>query len=294
MTAQEFENRVVNWARRQPDIEALIQIGSRAQQGGQVDEWSDWDYHLITTHPSRYCGVDWLSAIAPCWNTHSESTPRGVAKVSAVFVEAHEADFVVLSAWQMKLVYWAMARPGWIRIYPGALRRGIATTRLFVLPGYKVVVGDVRWQERMNALRVEWPIRYQSAQEFEFHVSAFWRHAVWVLKKIARGELRAAERLNRLEVAEHLLALLAEEARIAGRASRPEARKAEQWLDARRLQQTAIVTAPEQKQLARALLDEITVFEEVSQSVGASRGFTLPDHTAIAAWLRGELKKILQ
>lgn len=293
MNAQEFEARIVDWARRQSDIEALIQIGSRVQAMGQVDQWSDWDYQLVTANVAHYCGADWLSAIAPVWSAHHERTPRGVIKLSVVFEGGHEVDFVLIPAWQMKLVYWAMRRPAITGIYPAFLRRGLANTRMVVCPGYRVVLGGAPWEKRLAALQTAWPEPSFLAADFEFHVSAFWRHVVWVQKKVCRGEVRAAMRWNQLEVAEHLLALLAEEARVAGRPARPEARKAEQWLDARRLSQTVIETGPDQKVLARALLAQLELFEEVTRSVATSRGFNVRDYSAVAAWLRVELNRIL-
>ncbi len=92
---------------------------------------------------------------------------------------------------------------------------------------------------------------------------------------------------------EHVYALLEEEAWLAGRSARPEGLKAEKWLDARRLQQTAIETGLDQPRLARALMAEIVLFEEVCASVAASRGFAVPDYSAVAAWLRTELAKFL-
>ena len=78
MTAQEFEARVVDWVRRQPDVVALVQLGSRDQPGLEVDGWSDWDYHLIVHDPIRYRNLELLEAIAPCWSAHVEQTARGV------------------------------------------------------------------------------------------------------------------------------------------------------------------------------------------------------------------------
>jgi len=292
MTPHEFEARIVDWARRQSDVEALVQIGSRVQSGAEVDAWSDWDYHLIVGNISRYFNRDWPAQIAPCWCSHYERTERGVVKVSSVFEDGLEADFVPLAAWQMKLVYRAMAHPGLSQLYPAALRLGIENTRLVVGPGYKVILGGRAWESRLAALSVAWPEKSFSLEDFHFHLSAFWRHAVWVQKKIARGESRAALRWQQVELMDHVYALLAEEARLAGRPARPEARKAEQWLDANRLAQTAIETGPDQRVLARALLGEIALFEEVCRSVAASRSFVVPDHAAVAAWLRSELTKL--
>ncbi len=44
--------------------------------------------------------------------------------------------------------------------------------------------------------------------------------------------------------------------------------------------------------LARALLAELTLFREVSQNVAKQPGFTLPDYSAVEAWLRAELGKV--
>lgn len=98
--------------------------------------------------------------------------------------------------------------------------------------------------------------------------------------------------LHRL-ISEHVYALLAEEALLAGRSSRPEARKSEQWLDAHRLKQTAITTSTDQKILAQALLAAIALFEEVSRGVAQSRGFSLPDYGPVAAWLRTQLTRLV-
>ncbi|MDQ5979733.1 MAG: hypothetical protein QG602_2708 [Verrucomicrobiota bacterium] len=292
MTVEEIENRIVEWARRQPDVSALIQIGSRVQPGGQVDAWSDLDFQLFSRNPARYRDAGWLAAIAPCWSTHLERTERGVDKLSVVFAGGCEMDLVLMPSRLMKLVYWAMARPAWRGLYPAILRRAIANTQVVVRPGYRVMLGGASWEKRLAAANL-WPEEAFSAADFEFHVRGFLRHSVWVQKKIARGELRAAARWNQVELMDHLLALLAEEARLAGRPARPEARKAEQWLDARRLRQTDITTCLDAKSLARALLAEIELCEEVSCSVARTGGFALTDHSAVAAWLRAELDKIL-
>ena len=95
-----------------------------------------------------------------------------------------------------------------------------------------------------------------------------------------------------LLVVYHVYALLQEEARLAGRKPRPEARKAEQWLDDRRLRQTAIATSPDQAVLARALRAEIALFREVSAGVAAQRGFAGPDYAEVEAWLRAGLDRV--
>ncbi|MDB6113954.1 MAG: hypothetical protein JWQ83_643 [Lacunisphaera sp.] len=292
MTALEFEARLVAWARARPDLEALVQIGSRVQPGAVVDQWSDWDYQLIVRDPEAYRNRDWPAQIAPCWSAHFERTERKVTKLSAVFTGGHEVDFVLLAAWQMKLVCRAMRHPGAQHWFPAPLREGVHNLRLVAAPGFRVVLGGPAWERRYAALAEPWPERLMSAEDFERHAAAFWRHAVWVGKKILRGELRAASRWHQREVREQLYALLAEEARLAGQASRPEARQAERWLGPERLRQTSGETGPDQRLLARALLGELTLFLEVSAAVAAGRGFVPPDYSAVENWLRTELQKV--
>lgn len=293
MTAQEFEARLVAWARQQPDLQALVLGGSRAMPGGGADVWSDWDFHLITTRPERYRHTGWLDTIAPCWGAHAERTPRGFVKVSAVFADGLEADFVPLAAWQMKVVYAGMRHPGWAGWMPRRLRHGIRETRGFMLgSGHRLLAGEAVWEQRFGALQVAWPEPVMTAEEFGQYTTGFWPKAVWVFKKIARPEPRSAMHWLHLLVVHHVYPLLAEEARLAGRLPRAEARKAEQWLGADRLVQTALETGPDQRLLARALLAEVALFREVTASVAAGRGFKPADHNAVETWLRTELAKL--
>jgi hypothetical protein len=294
MTPDEFEGSIVRWARRQSDISALVLIGSRALNAG-VDALSDWDFYIISDRPGRYHHPGWVSEIAPPWCAHVERSPRGAVKVSAVFAGGLEADFVPLAAWRMKLVCWCMRHPEWAAGMPAGLRHGITETRVILLnSAHRVLVGGAPWENRLSALAVAWPSRRMSAAELNRHAAAFWQKAVWVTKKIARPEPRAALHWLHKLIVEHVYALLEEEAWLAGRRARPEAQKAEKWLEPRRLEQTELITSLDPKVLARALLAQMGLFEEVSRSVAASHGFALPDHAAVAAWLRTELARILE
>ena len=293
MTPSEFEARILEWARCQPDIVALVQMGSRTQTGAVADALSDWDFHLISNQPQKYHRTDWLAEIASPWCAHSERTPRGVIKVSGVFEGGLEADFILLAAWQMKLVYWSMRHPKWGNWMPSRLRRGINDTRVILQgSGHKVLIGGKEWEQRLTALNVPWDALRMSAEEYGRHAAAFWQKSVWVAKKIARPEPRSALHWLHKLVLEHVYALLEEEAWLEGKVARPQALKAEKWLDAGRLKQTAIITGIDQAVLAQALLAEIDLFVEVSASVASRRGFAQRDYRAVEAWLRAELAKL--
>lgn len=292
MTAPEFEARIVSWASEQPDVEAVVQIGSRVQHGAVVDSWSDWDYHLVVRQPKLYQNRVWPETIAPCWSVHFQRTERGVTKLSAVFAGGGEADFVLLSSWQLKLVCQAMRYPAAQTWFPTALREGINNFRLVVAPGYRVIWGGPKWERRYASVATPWPELLFSMEDFHAHIAAFWRHAVWVAKKILRGEIRAAVRWSHVELRDHIYALLAEEARIEGRAPRPEARQAERWLNETRLEQTALFAATSQRQLAELLLKDINLVRELTQKISNGRGFVAPDYSDLESWLRTELSTL--
>lgn len=220
-------------------------------------------------------------------------TKRGVIKVSATFDQGLEVDFVPLSCWQMKIVYWAMQFPDYAHWMPQRLHKGIIETRAFLLgSGYRILIGGREWEKRLSALAANWSAPPMSESMHQKEVAQFWQNAVWVAKKVARPEPRSAVHWLHKLVLEQVYVMLAEEARLAGRAARSEARKAEQWLAPKRMQQTAITTSLDQRVLARALLAEIELFEEVSLSVAQSRGFSVKDYSNVARWLKAELGKL--
>lgn len=295
MTAAEFEARIVAWAQERRDVDALVLAGSRAGAPPAADPHADWDFHLIGPAPRRFEGTGWLREVAPCWCAHGGITPRGVFKVSAVFADAWEADFVPLATWQMRLVYAAMRRPAWAAFMPARLRRGIVETQSFLLgSGYRVLKGGADWERRLEALKIRWPVPALAPERFAAHVESFWPLAVWLAKRMARGESRAASLWHGKLLLEQVYPLLAEEARLAGRPARPEARKAERWLDAERLRQTALVPGWAPGEQARALLATIDVFTAVVRSIATARGFAPMPHAEVERWLRAELGKIAE
>jgi len=291
---QEFEERIISWAREQPDVEALIQFGSRVSEAGSANTQADWDFHLITTRVSKYQGTRWLETIAPVWCASAEKSSRGQFKISAFFVDGYEVDFIPLAAWQIKLVFAGMNYPRKAALMPKRLKNGILELReIYQNSGARLLLGGKSWEKRLATLRIPWAEPQMQEEEFCRHVSEFWQRSVWVAKKIARPEPRSAMLwLNRL-VLEHVFALLEEEAWLEGRRARPEALKAEQWLTPKRLAQTDVVMSLDQKLLARALFSQIELFEEISPKVASARGFFLRDYSEVARWVRRELEIIL-
>lgn len=105
---QQLENRVIAWAESQPDIRAILVVGSRARRDFPADEWSDLDLMVFATNFEKYlANDDWLGDIGEKWLTllletgggHPERIVRfdGLCKVDFVFLTADDLQRMVKS-----------------------------------------------------------------------------------------------------------------------------------------------------------------------------------------------------
>ena len=136
-----WDSTVSAWAHAQSDIQALVQIGSRVQKGAAADRWSDYDYHLVTSSPRRYRDGSFSRGLGTCWACGSQVAFGNAVKVTAVYAGALEADFVILSHWEVRVAALALALPGTAPFWPGALSAGVASLRVVAAPGWKVIKG---------------------------------------------------------------------------------------------------------------------------------------------------------
>jgi len=274
---------IAQWAHSRSDIDVLVQIGSRVQPGAVVDEWSDYDYQLITPRPGAFLSGDFARELGHCWTLSAQKAFGGFSKVTAVYADALEADFVILRTWEVALAATANRFPRSSFLWPEPLRRGIEDLRCVAGRGARIIKGGERWERRYGSLT---PFaRPMTQPEFLALIEVFWARAVWVAKKIERGECLAAQRAIHADLFEPTLRLLEVEALLAGSAARPEARAAERWLASPRLSALNIPTAPQREVLFAALARITALFCDVSDAVGRRLGWEAPAHDEVCAWI---------
>lgn len=173
--------RIAAWARGRPDLRAVLVIGSRARSDYPADPWSDLDVVLVTTDPDVYlAGADWLEALGTVWITFLEPTAvGGQLERRVLFAGGLDVDFSVVPYRDLVM----MERQGLPPEVGAVLRRGVRT--LLDRDGC--------------ALRLEAAARLQAASvpaptqaDFDQLCHDFWYHAVWVAKKLRRGEIWTA------------------------------------------------------------------------------------------------------
>lgn len=88
--------RFLQWAQTQPNIRAVIQVGSRMRQDHPADEWADLDLMLYLTQPEFYLyNRDWLEAIAPVWLAVEARTAGNDPELLVMFKDGYNIDFVM-------------------------------------------------------------------------------------------------------------------------------------------------------------------------------------------------------
>ncbi len=273
------------WANAQPDIKALVQIGSRVQGGAAADAWSDFDYQLITSVPGKYRDGSFAEKLGRCWAYGSRRVFGNALKVTAVFEGAIEADFVVLRHLEVLIAVTALRWPRTAALWPRALSRGVADLRGVAGSGWRVIKGGAPWERRYS--RVSFHSAPLTEEEFGQWCGEFWSQLVWTAKKAARGEFRASQRGLHEHLPENTLRMLEQEALLGGLRAFPRGRRAELWLTPGQLRATDVRSRPERAELAAALWQVSDEFSRSSKAVAARRGWKARDSAGISAWLAG-------
>ena len=286
MLEHEWEKTLSQWAHAQSDIKALVQIGSRVQGTGRADQWSDFDYQLITSRPERYLDGSFARQIAHCWAVGINRAFGNVTKVSAVYADSLEVDFVVLKQWEVRAATTALRFANTERWWPLPLRRGTEDLRRVAGLGWKMVKGGRSWEDRYGRIKsFRAPLGERKFYEL---CGEFWSQMVWARKKIARGEFLAAQRAFHEILFEHTLCLLEEEVVLKGGDAKPFGRHAEDWLSPDRLRAAKISVSPDHDSLLAALKGVSVLFSGVSEAVAKNQGWEFKSHAEIRAWLDGQ------
>ena len=220
--------RIAAWARGRPDLRAVLVLGSRARSDHPADPWSDLDVVLVTTDPDVYlAGVDWLEALGTVWITFLEPTAvGGQLERRVLFAGGLDVDFSIVPYRDVDM----MERQGLPPEVAAVFRRGVRI--LLDRDGFALRLAAAA---RLQAAAVPGP----SQADFDQLCHDFWYHAVWVARKLRRGEIWTALMCCDGYMKRRLLTLVEWHAR-AGRGPQWDTwhagRFLERWADPRVLQ----------------------------------------------------------
>lgn len=245
------------WAERTPTVKGLVLIGSRERSADDqvwaADAQSDWDFQIISSAPEMFAKRDWTNELTGTeLKVYAPRVARigGVPKVNVIFAGA-EADFVIIPARRLMLAKLAMALGRHRR--EGKLRRGLQDLAVVIRPGWRFLKGGAAWDGLYRRVVAEVPDLRLRDEEACGLADVFLCEAVWVRRKIDRGELVAAQRMLHGELAETNFRLLHELKLRRGERSFPEARRIERVTSPADLAAVTVNAALEVEALQRAL-----------------------------------------
>jgi len=184
-TAKLYERlveRFTRWAATCHDISAATVIGSRARVDHPADEWADLDIMVVTTYPERYLSTTgWLENIGKPLLTFLEPTATGDQMERRVLFKGMlDVDFSIIPK----------------RIVQQRLVDGIPPQIAEIFSrGTRVLLDKDGIADRFATYvsSVEpWLPRPPTQNEFLEVIYDFLYHAVWIAKKLRRGELWTA------------------------------------------------------------------------------------------------------
>lgn len=200
------------WLQSEHGVDAAILFGSQVRAAGAAaaaDGWSDIDLHLVTSVATRLEKLDWAQAFPDrrlCLQVTRPAT-SGVRKVTLLF-EDGEADLVLVPTAKLRLAALLMKLGLHRRI--DFVAAGLNNLSTIMGGGYRFLKGESAWGGFLARVVAEMPgFRLDDVQARQLADTALC-DLLWVLQKLERGELVAAQRILHRNVLETNVVLLHE------------------------------------------------------------------------------------
>lgn len=242
------------WLQGIHSVRAVVLFGSQVRKQGEpaaADTWSDVDLHIITSRASQIELTNWSEALPNyhfCLQVIRPAT-GGVKKITVLFDEG-EADLVILPVARLQLTSILMSLGLHQKLV--SLRYALNSLSTIMGGGYKFLKGEDKWGAFYAKVVVEMPGYRINDPEVEYLARAFLCDLLWVLQKIERGELIAAQRVVHRSLIETNILLLHELRNRQKQTTYQQARRLEQLVSSKELQTVQISARLERQELRLA------------------------------------------
>lgn len=175
-------DRLVDWARTDAGVHALLLLGSRARSEQPADEWSDTDLVVVVDDPAAFLAdASWPARFGSVAVSFIEETAHGRSERRVLYADGTDLDMVPVALEELRA---GLREPGPLAM----LARGhrVLVDKAGLLDDLPELI--VRAEDELRAAD-EWP---PGPVPFENLVGDFWYHAVWAARKLRRGELWVA------------------------------------------------------------------------------------------------------
>lgn len=273
----QIEKRIREWGQAQPDVRAIVVVGSQARRDRPADQYSDLDLILFAGDPQTLAAQpDWLKAFGVIWSAALDHTGAGEVEWLVLFDGGLKADFVLAQAEGNSLVEMLKRSP-----HQGVLSRGVR------------VVVDKTTDAGLAAppQLVPQESSLPDSRAFRTLADRFYIQAARAVKLVRRGDLWRAKFAVDCEMKSTLLSMLEWHARLVRNPHGDtwyDGRYLDEWADPRALEDlTASFAAYEQDDLQRAWQATVELFwwlaGETAQKLDVD--FPTPTDTTVYHWM---------
>jgi aminoglycoside 6-adenylyltransferase len=260
---QSLQDAALAWAAQQPDIRAVVRIGSFARSYRPADALSDLDLILFTRTPARYrAWSDWIGGFGPMWLNVPAAHDGDDCEQMAIYEGGYKVDMVFFNLERLEHMAAAQA-PDHI------LGRGYVT----------LLDRDGLLAQIPPAPTTSPPGDLPDGEAYRAVVTRFWYSAAQVAKYLWRGQLWVTKLLER-RLQDSLLTMLEWHARALNGPA------CDTWIDGRFMADWADPAAYDALHETfahfdaadtwRALDASMTLFRRLATETAGRTGFTYP------------------
>lgn len=203
---------VQSWLKAETNVESAVLFGSAVctRSDAEVTEsWSDLDIHVLATDPDRMNTVDWEKVVRPQKFLIQSLRPAsgGVHKLTVLLSEG-QLDLVLVTAATMSSVQVAMSKG--LHRELGPLREALNEMATCLVNGYRFLKGEEKWGTLYGRVAAEMAGVRLDDSSLRASAGVFLCDLFWILQKLERGELVAAQHLLHRSLSEINLRFLRE------------------------------------------------------------------------------------
>ena len=270
-----FVEKIRTWAENDPDVRAVLIIGSQARTDVPADEWSDLDLLVFHADPARLiASTEWFQSFGTVVLSMVEPTALGGSRERRVlYSDGRDVDFAVFPAEAIRAL--TVSTEG-----QSVLSRGFV-----VLADKDHRLGGL---ESSAAVTPPASVGPSSRDEFMANFSDFYYHVLWAAKKLRRGETWSAKM-----VCDGYLKLLL--VRMIEWSTLASARaKVDTWHDGRFVDRWAPPEVRDRlpstfgryqsQDLARALRETGRLYSQLGHQVAEKLGWSYPTEAEQTVW----------
>ena len=172
----DIKNKILENAKTDDDIRAIVAIGSTTRRDAKADEYSDLDLFIITTNVDPWYSGDYPKRFGKVNISFIEDTLGGGKERRCIYDEDKDVDMIPMTPEQFETV----------------VKEGIA--QWVMNRGYEVLYDAMNCKELLSEhITYSTSKPSMSEEEFTNMINDFYFHNIWAYKKLKRGEVWAAK-----------------------------------------------------------------------------------------------------